>query len=219
MLRYKTVKKPFVITIAGAENSGKTTLAMQLAEHFKCPFVPEYAREYLSSLGRPYDERDLEIIAERQLEAILAAVRDFTFEHMSLTDKLKSNASTCQRSTICYSSASIQNPMLRPADAHPGATAQQPSKILIVDGGMMNIRMWARIKYKKAIPVVEEALKDDVTDLYLLCRPHKEWTPDPLREAPGLLERVWIFNQYLEQVVDCQYRCQIFRQHCSRRPP
>jgi len=40
-----------------------------------------------------------------------------------------------------------------------------------------------------------------VTDLYLLCRPFKEWAPDPLREAPSLIDRVWIYNQYLEEVI------------------
>ena len=67
--------KPKVITIVGAESSGKTTLARQLREHFDCIWVPEYAREYLGSLGRPYTEADLEIIAERQFEAIGDTIR------------------------------------------------------------------------------------------------------------------------------------------------
>ena len=175
---------PKVITIVGAESSGKTTLARQLREHFECPWVPEYAREYLVSLGRPYVETDLEIIAERQYEAIQDAVRhpslapyplkgalkDLTPDHSSWEDQIKPK---------------IQN---------------LKSKILIIDGGMMNLRMWERIKYKSTIPIVEKALENDVTDLYLLCRPHVQWEADPLREAPFLIDRVWIYNQYLEEL-------------------
>ena len=196
------MNKPFVITIVGAESSGKTTLAMRLAEHFACPWVPEYAREYLLSLGRPYNEADLEIIAEKQLETILSVVNrqssavsrqsidlsapdplkgalvDITSENQYLEDLLISK--------IKKSKSKIQNP---------------ESKILFVDGGMLNLRMWAKIKYGKSIPIVEKALMEDVTDLYLLCRPRSGWTPDPLREAPSLLDRTWIYNTYLEELV------------------
>ena len=72
--------------------------------------------------------------------------------------------------------------------------------VVIVDSGMMSLRMWARIKYGITIPVVEHALKEDVTSLYILCRPVIEWEADPLREAPRLLDRVWIYNQFLKEL-------------------
>ena len=34
------------VAIVGAESTGKTTLAQELAEHFKTVWVPEYGREY-----------------------------------------------------------------------------------------------------------------------------------------------------------------------------
>lgn len=55
------------IVITGPESSGKTTLARQLAQHLKTQAVEEYAREFLSRLGRPYVEADLEVIAKGQL--------------------------------------------------------------------------------------------------------------------------------------------------------
>ena len=73
--------------------------------------------------------------------------------------------------------------------------------VLIVDSGMLSLRMWARIKYGSTIPLVEEALKENVTSLYILCRPRKEWELDPLREAPLLLDRAWIYNQYLSELL------------------
>ena len=57
------------IAITGPESSGKTTLARALAAHFGVPWVPEFAREYLEGLDRPYVEDDLLRIAEGQLEA------------------------------------------------------------------------------------------------------------------------------------------------------
>ena len=57
------------IAITGPESSGKTTLARALAAHFGVPWVPEFARDYLAELDRPYVEEDLLRIAEGQLEA------------------------------------------------------------------------------------------------------------------------------------------------------
>lgn len=57
------------ILITGPESSGKSELAAHLAEDFACPWVPEYARDYLGALSRPYREEDLGRILEGQLAA------------------------------------------------------------------------------------------------------------------------------------------------------
>lgn len=54
------------IVITGPESSGKTTICRKLAAHFGVPWVPEYAREYLELLQRPYQEHDLLRIAQEQ---------------------------------------------------------------------------------------------------------------------------------------------------------
>jgi NadR type nicotinamide-nucleotide adenylyltransferase len=56
------------IAITGPESTGKSMLAEQLAAHFRTAWVPEYAREYLGSLGRPYGEKDILTIARGQME-------------------------------------------------------------------------------------------------------------------------------------------------------
>ena len=56
------------IAITGPESTGKSTLAQQLAQHYGVPWVPEYAREYIAHLGRPYEAHDLEKIARGQLQ-------------------------------------------------------------------------------------------------------------------------------------------------------
>ena len=55
------------IVLTGPESSGKTTLAAQLAEAFGTVWVPEFARQYLDGLGRPYSAADLLEIARGQV--------------------------------------------------------------------------------------------------------------------------------------------------------
>jgi NadR type nicotinamide-nucleotide adenylyltransferase len=56
------------IAILGPESTGKTELAKGLAEYFNAPWVPEYAREYIEHLTKPYTYEDVCTIAYRQIE-------------------------------------------------------------------------------------------------------------------------------------------------------
>ena len=55
------------IVLTGPECSGKTTLSRLTANSFNLPLVPEYAREFLNKLDRPYKYDDLLKIAKGQL--------------------------------------------------------------------------------------------------------------------------------------------------------
>ena len=57
------------IVAIGPESTGKSTLCELLARHFRTAWVPEFAREYLLKLGRPYTYEDLTTIAKGQLDA------------------------------------------------------------------------------------------------------------------------------------------------------
>lgn len=73
---------PKRILILGPESTGKSTLAEDLANHFGEPWVPEYAREYLENLNRPYVYEDLLAIGKAQisLEDQMAKVaKDYLF--------------------------------------------------------------------------------------------------------------------------------------------
>ncbi|MCA6078285.1 AAA family ATPase [Fulvivirga sedimenti] len=63
----KTRTSVLKIGITGPESSGKTWMARALADMFDDLWLPEYAREYLSVLKRPYNEEDLNNIAREQL--------------------------------------------------------------------------------------------------------------------------------------------------------
>lgn len=56
------------IVITGPESTGKTTLCQELAVHYKTGWMPEYAREYVEKLKKPYTVEDVLHIAEKQAE-------------------------------------------------------------------------------------------------------------------------------------------------------
>ncbi|MFY0594084.1 MAG: ATP-binding protein [Roseivirga sp.] len=56
------------MAVIGPESTGKSTLASALADYFGTRCVPEYAREFLGKLDRPYNQDDLLTIAKGQLE-------------------------------------------------------------------------------------------------------------------------------------------------------
>ena len=55
------------IAITGPESTGKSELAKGLAGRYNTLWVPEYAREYLNKLGRPYEYEDILSIAKGQV--------------------------------------------------------------------------------------------------------------------------------------------------------
>ena len=59
---------PKKIVVIGPESTGKSTLCEQLADHYKTQWVPEFARNYLLEIRRPYTYDDLLYIAEAQVE-------------------------------------------------------------------------------------------------------------------------------------------------------
>lgn len=54
------------VAITGPESTGKTWLTEQLARHYQTSWAPEFAREYLAELGRPYQYNDILYIAQNQ---------------------------------------------------------------------------------------------------------------------------------------------------------
>lgn len=63
----KGYKKSVNIAITGPESTGKSTLTSYLAQVLNGREIPEYARDYILNLGRPYKYSDIEHIAEYQI--------------------------------------------------------------------------------------------------------------------------------------------------------
>jgi nicotinamide riboside kinase len=55
------------IVITGPESTGKTQISSYLAGKLNCRWIPEYARDYIRGLTRPYNYGDLLHIAETQI--------------------------------------------------------------------------------------------------------------------------------------------------------
>lgn len=70
------------IVLTGAESSGKSTLCQSLAQHFKAPWVAEYAREYLEKNGPQYNFQDFEKMLAGHLakqHQVIAKAKDLLF--------------------------------------------------------------------------------------------------------------------------------------------
>lgn len=59
--------RPLKIVLTGPESTGKTSLSISIAKYFNTLWNPEYARFYLSRLGRPYQYHDITNIAKGQI--------------------------------------------------------------------------------------------------------------------------------------------------------
>lgn len=58
----------YKIAVIGPESTGKTALCRHLAEYYNAVWIPEYAREYVEKINRPYNYQDIEHIAKTQIE-------------------------------------------------------------------------------------------------------------------------------------------------------
>jgi len=76
------------IVITGPESCGKSTLALQLAKHYKAPFISEYAREYLNKNNGKYQEADLLSIAKAQLDKEDHILSNFNQDYIFLDTDL-----------------------------------------------------------------------------------------------------------------------------------
>jgi nicotinamide riboside kinase len=62
------------IAITGPESTGKSTISNYISQKYSGVLIEEYAREYLENIDRPYNEKDLDIIAKKQFENIESAL-------------------------------------------------------------------------------------------------------------------------------------------------
>lgn len=64
--------KPQKILLIGPESTGKTTLAMQLAQHFRTTWAPEFTRLYLEAKSAIYPESRLdELLKVDDIESLI----------------------------------------------------------------------------------------------------------------------------------------------------
>ena len=64
------------VVVSGPESTGKTELSKSLAERLHGVWIPEYARQYIENLNRPYNYQDVEQIARFQIKQELEVVTE-----------------------------------------------------------------------------------------------------------------------------------------------
>lgn len=74
------------------------------------------------------------------------------------------------------------------------------NELVFLDTDLLTYKIWAEDKYQKDIAFVDEHLKNEEVDLYLLCFPDLPWEEDPLREDQHRLME--IYKKYLALIGD-----------------
>ena len=166
------------IVIIGPESTGKSTLCKQLAEHYKTPWCPEFARDYLLKHGMNYEYDDLLTIAKGQI-----ALEE---EYIVKTGSQKGRKTTPADKTI--SSGLSVSSLHSPLTTH--------HSLLFIDTDMYVMKVWCEFVFGKCHPFILEQIAKRKNDLYLLCNADLPWVKDELREYPDLETRCKLYSIY-----------------------
>ncbi|RLD63769.1 MAG: ATPase [Bacteroidetes bacterium] len=80
------------------------------------------------------------------------------------------------------------------------AEMERPS-ILICDTEMLTIKIWAEDKFGECPTVIDDLLRHQSYDLYVLCSPDFPWEDDPLREDKDRREQLYqIYLNYCQNM-------------------
>ncbi len=171
--------RPVKIVAIGPESTGKSTLCAALARHYRCTWVPEYAREYLLAHKGAYNYEDLLHIAKGQIQSEdLATTR--LLEEARLTGQ-----SGLQKSTAGTATAFSPMPPL-----------------LFIDTDMYVMKVWCEYVFGRCHPWILEQIARRSYDLYLLCNTDLPWAQDELREYPDLETREKLFCIYKDLLIN-----------------
>ncbi len=167
------------IAITGPESTGKSTLAQDLALHFKASCLKEYAREHIASLDRKYSYEDVLIIAERMIEE----------RHKILDIR---NQKSEVRSQKKNRDSQITN------NWQPSTDNSPTSDFLFFDTELINIKIWLEF-YEWNVPnwITENIIKNPF-DLYLLMDIDLPWIPDEQRANPN--DRAFLFQKFEDEL-------------------
>jgi NadR type nicotinamide-nucleotide adenylyltransferase len=152
------------IAVIGPESTGKSTLSEQLANHYHTLWVPEYAREYCSTLTHECTLEDEMNMFYGQLASEDAAI-----------ESLQSSTSHESRAT----SHEI---------THHSKLEARSSKLLICDTTIVTVKIWCEHVFESCPIEVQKVFEERTYDLYLLMDIDLPWMEDPLRDFPHLRE-------------------------------
>ncbi len=73
-------------------------------------------------------------------------------------------------------------------------------QVVFFDTDMLVLYIWSEFRFGNVSPMIEKALLQSDVDLYLLCKPDIDWSPDPFRESPLQRERDQLFEMYEQKL-------------------
>lgn len=76
----------------------------------------------------------------------------------------------------------------------------QDREVVFYDTDLTVIKIWSEYKYNSSSTKIDELLRKQEVDLYLLCKPDLPWEEDPLRENPN--NREVLYHLYLDALKD-----------------
>lgn len=76
----------------------------------------------------------------------------------------------------------------------------QNRELVFYDTDLTVIKIWSEYKYNSSSTKIDELLRKQEVDLYLLCKPDLPWEEDPLRENPN--NREVLYDLYLDALKD-----------------
>lgn len=76
----------------------------------------------------------------------------------------------------------------------------QDRELVFYDTDLTVIKIWSEYKYNSSSTMIDEFLRKQEVDLYLLCKPDLPWEEDPLRENPN--NREVLYDLYLDALKD-----------------
>jgi nicotinamide riboside kinase len=160
------------IVVIGPESTGKSTLCEGLAAYFRCPWVPEYAREWLTRHGMGYTYEDLLVIAKGQVEGEEEAA------------------------------SQIPVRAKRDGKEEAGGREGAMPKLLFIDTDMYVMKVWSEFVFGRCELWILDQIARRKYDGYLLCRTDLPWAPDPLREYPDPGRREKLFHIYRDCLIN-----------------
>lgn len=95
------------VAVIGPESAGKTTLCDALAKYYRTLWVPEYSRDYISALNRPYTKEDILFTIREQCKLEETAL--IQTEHILFSDTDPIIASVWMQDVYHEKSEEIEN--------------------------------------------------------------------------------------------------------------
>ena len=161
----------FKVGIIGPESTGKSSLGQYLAKRYGATYVPEYARDYVAALRRPYTYEDVCHIARKQIEEIRAVV---------------SGQWTVGSGQWLVDSGQT--------------TKRADNAVVFFDTELIVTRVWFDYVYGAAPDWLLSAMQQYKMDTYLLTYPDIPWIPDPTRENGSDEMRLQLFHRYEQEI-------------------